>query len=251
MNIGETLAKARQEAGLTVAQVSARTRIRETVIRAIERDDFTLCGGNFYARGHIRGIARAIGIDPDPLIQAYDESHGGAPQAVPATQAFEPAAPVGLAERRSPNWSAAMAVALIFVLGYAVVRMVSGADPQQVDAAGAHQDAPPVATSTRQPDPADQKPAVKPPAPRDDVTVKLKAREDCWVNVRNEKNKVLFSGIVRAGHAMDWEAKKRIRLILGNPGGVTLTVNGENLGTPEINGRATRLSYGPEDPTSE
>jgi len=56
--IGETLAEARHEAGLTVAQVSARTRIRETIIRGIEHDDYAACGGDFYARGNIRSIAK-------------------------------------------------------------------------------------------------------------------------------------------------------------------------------------------------
>ena len=54
MSIGETLAKARRDAGLTVTQVSERTRIRETIIRGIEQDDYAACGGDFYARGHIR-----------------------------------------------------------------------------------------------------------------------------------------------------------------------------------------------------
>ena len=50
MSIGDALAQARSQAGLTVAQVSQRTRIRETIIRGIERDDFSACGGDFYAR---------------------------------------------------------------------------------------------------------------------------------------------------------------------------------------------------------
>ena len=72
MSIGAALAEARQRAGLTVAQVSERTRIRETVIRGIERDNYSGCGGDFYARGHIRGIAKAVGADPGPLIEEYD-----------------------------------------------------------------------------------------------------------------------------------------------------------------------------------
>ena len=58
VSVGETLAVARQRAGLSVAQVSERTRIRETIIRGIEDDDYSACGGDFYARGHIRAIAR-------------------------------------------------------------------------------------------------------------------------------------------------------------------------------------------------
>jgi hypothetical protein len=78
MTIGETLSEARGHTGLTVTQVSERTRIRETIIRDIERDDFASCGGDFYARGHIRAIAQVVGTDSSPLIDAYDHAHGWA-----------------------------------------------------------------------------------------------------------------------------------------------------------------------------
>ncbi len=79
MGIGGALAEARSEAGLTVDQVSERTRIRATIIRAIERDDYDVCGGDFYARGHIRAIARVVGTDPVPLIEQYDSAHSPPP----------------------------------------------------------------------------------------------------------------------------------------------------------------------------
>ena len=75
MPIGETLAAARHQAGLTVADVSERTRIRPTIIRAIEDNDYTSCGGDFYARGNIRDMARVVGIDAEPLIREYDAAH--------------------------------------------------------------------------------------------------------------------------------------------------------------------------------
>ncbi len=75
MRIGEALAQARREAGLTVTQVSEKTRIREAIIRDIEQDDYSACGGDFYARGHIRAIARAAGTDSEPLIRQYDAAH--------------------------------------------------------------------------------------------------------------------------------------------------------------------------------
>ncbi|MGH3157168.1 MAG: helix-turn-helix domain-containing protein, partial [Streptosporangiaceae bacterium] len=74
MSIGETLAEARRQAGLSVDQLSRQTRIRGTIIRGIEQDDYSACGGDFYTRGHIRAMARAIGADPAPLIREYDET---------------------------------------------------------------------------------------------------------------------------------------------------------------------------------
>jgi len=72
VSIGGALAQARTEAGLTDTQVSERTRIRQTIICDIERDDYSACGGDYYARGHIRAIARVVGTDPVPLIEEYD-----------------------------------------------------------------------------------------------------------------------------------------------------------------------------------
>ncbi|MFB9836444.1 helix-turn-helix domain-containing protein [Actinoallomurus acaciae] len=240
LGIGDTLAKARQDAGLTVGQVAGRTRIRETVINAIERDDYTLCGGNFYSRGHIRSIARAIGIDPEPLIGAYDDAHGGSPQAIPARQAFEPETPVRFRERRAPNWSAAMIVALVLVAIYGIVRVATGHDEHRSAQRAA-------APATARPTPRSRAVA-PPPAPRKDVTVRVKAKRASWLNVRDAKGKELFSGIIRAGQTEEWKSKKRIRLLIGNGGGVRVTVNGKDVGAPGETGQVIRLSYGPRDP---
>ncbi len=75
MSIGETLAQARHQAGLSVAQVSEQTRIRPLIIRGMEADDYSMCGGDFYARGNIRDIAEVVGADPGPLIEEYDRAH--------------------------------------------------------------------------------------------------------------------------------------------------------------------------------
>ena len=72
MSIGEALAQARHRAGLSVAQVSEQTRIRPLIIRSIEAGDYSLCGGDFYAREDIRSIAEVVGADPGPLIEMYD-----------------------------------------------------------------------------------------------------------------------------------------------------------------------------------
>ena len=89
MSIGDTLAEARRQAGLTITQVSQQTRIRESIVRAIEQGDFSPCGGDFYARGHIRSIAEVVGVDPAPLIREYDKEHGP-PGRMRASQIFEP-----------------------------------------------------------------------------------------------------------------------------------------------------------------
>lgn len=251
MSIGETLAAARRDAGLTVTQVSDATRIRETIIHAIEDDDFSLCGGHFYARGHIRSIAKVVGTDPAPLVASYDAAHGGSPSA-PHTAPTMEAKPVSFPERRRPNWSAAMVVALVLVLGFGVYRIATGSSDSGHDgirtSASAAATASATPSDTPTPDPSK---SAGPPvalAPHDEVRVRVKAHDTTWMSASTVSGKELFRGILHEGDTKSWSDDKEIRLVVGNAAGVSLTVNGKELGTPGGHGDVKHLKFGPGDP---
>ncbi|MEY9857263.1 transcriptional regulator with XRE-family HTH domain [Catenulispora sp. GAS73] len=69
--VGRRLSLARQHAGLSIEDVVAATRIRPGMLREIEAGEFVHCGGDVYARGHVRAIARVVGIDPEPLLAEH------------------------------------------------------------------------------------------------------------------------------------------------------------------------------------
>ena len=125
MSIGATLAAARRRAGLTVGEVSHSTRVTEPIIRGIEQDDYAACGGDFYARGHIRAIARAVGEDPMPLIDEFDSMWRSAKE-ITAAEAFQPGMPLRKRERRRVRWAAFLAVLVLAILGFASYKFVSG-----------------------------------------------------------------------------------------------------------------------------
>jgi cytoskeletal protein RodZ len=130
MSIGATLAAARRRAGLTVGEVSDRTRVRESIIEDIEQDDYAGCGGDFYARGHIRAIAQAVGEDAAPLIDEYDATWRSEKE-LNAAEAFEPMLPNRTRERRRVRWTAVLAVAVLALLGFASYKFISGAGRAQ------------------------------------------------------------------------------------------------------------------------
>jgi cytoskeletal protein RodZ len=219
VSIGESLAEARRQAGLSVTQVSQQTRIRESIIRDIEQDDFSQCGGDFYARGHVRGIAGAVGIDPVPLIRAYDTEHGP-PGTIRAADVFEPSRPVKMRERRrSPSLSMIVGVVLLAIIGFGVYRLVSGNGPGRPAAAPAH----PATASVK----ASARPTPSPAPTSDDVVIKVTATEDCWVQLTSSDGTQLYMGVIQAGASMKWTEKQAVDVRLGNPGGVILTVNGQ------------------------
>ena len=89
MTVGETLTEARSQAGLSIDELSERTRIRGTVIRSIEDDDYAACGGDLYVRGYVRAIAGAVGIDAQPLIREYDQGRAIENERAAASRALE------------------------------------------------------------------------------------------------------------------------------------------------------------------
>lgn len=239
MSIGDTLAAARLAAGLTIAQVSELTRIRQTIIRGIESGDFSACGADIYARGHIRSIARVVGTDAGPLITAYDAQHA-APQAAGAEAAFDPSRPIRLTPRRSLNWTAAMGLALALIVGFAVYHV--GASPGTARTA-AHAAGQARAGHQGHPAGTSRRSAAAPGAHRATV-IRLAARDDCWVQLSTSRGRTIFSGIIPAGTGQRWTERWTVRLRLGNPGGVTLTVNGRRLDSGRLAGQTLMLRPG-------
>jgi cytoskeletal protein RodZ len=237
VSVGDALAQARSRAGLTIAQVSQRTCIRETIIRGIERDDFSACGGDFYARGHIRSIARAVGLDPEEPIREYDAVHG-APQAITAADVFEPSTPIRLKERRSANWSVAMVIVLALVLGYGVYRFVDHGhrSPPVASSHGSHHA---VSKSRSSPPPAT--PATTSRSHR--LVIQLTANQDCWVEFTKPDGRYLFQTDVLSGSSRTWHFRHAVTMQIGNPGGILLTVNGKDV--HPASGQPVTLSFGP------
>jgi transcriptional regulator with XRE-family HTH domain len=128
VSIGEVLAEARHERGFTVAEVSHYTRIREPVIRAIEQDDFLTSGTASQARGHIRTLASALGVDPSPLIKEFDATDRFAPKIAAIDEGrstlplsrLERDGSFGIIERRRVSWLPVLAALALAGLGFAV-----------------------------------------------------------------------------------------------------------------------------------
>ena len=195
MSIGDALAAARRQAGLTTTQVSQRTCIRETIVRGIERGDYSACGGDFYARGHIRSIARAVGLDPDDLIREYDATQAP-PQPITAADVFQPFTPVRLKERRRrPNWTVLLVAGLVAVLGIAGFRYFGSSH---------HSNPPPARASTQhKPKPTHTHTPV--PVVYHHLVLKMTASpgQYSWVQLSNTAGQVIFQGYVYPEHSED------------------------------------------------
>ncbi|WP_431680748.1 helix-turn-helix domain-containing protein [Kitasatospora sp. KL5] len=249
-SIGRVLTVARIDAGLTVDQVSSTTRVRVPIVHAIEQDDFSRCGGDFYARGHIRALARAVGVDGDELVARYDAAHGGAPADRRPTQLIE-TTPIKVTDHRRPNWTTPMVVAILAVVGLIGFNLFGGRS--NTPAAGTA--SAPLASASASASSSAQPPAPAPSlapiaaAPADKVTVKLVAEKGTsWVSAKDGKGKPLFGNNLEAGQDQTFTDPKQISLVLGNAGAVHVYVNGKDLGPAGADGQVVHVTYTPGDP---
>lgn len=284
---GRALAEAREARGYSVADVASAINLRETVVRAIERDDFALCGGHVYARGHVRAYARQVGLEPGALLAAYTTLAGvhpggrpGAPpreQSPPATPGGQPVAPLSVPararrsgdvplERGRPNWALVVGTVLAAVVVVLVVQLVGDL---QRPGRGVSEVAAPVTTSPSSPSSPARGPSVSasggatspptvaapgatrsptPTSPVAGVAVALRATGESWVSVRDAAGRTVFSGLLGRGDARRFRDSRALRLTLGNAGAVQLTVNGKLIGSAGGDGQVVRLRFGPGDP---
>ncbi len=64
------LRSARRERGWSLEELSERTCIKAQRLAEIEQGRVDSCGAAVYARGHLRAIAGALRLDPQPVIEA-------------------------------------------------------------------------------------------------------------------------------------------------------------------------------------
>ncbi len=245
--IGQRLAAAREERGLSIEDISRSTRVRGQLLRQIEADDFAGCGGTVYARGHVRNVANAVGLDPAPLLADFDELHGE-PAESPNLDLRDQELISWPPERNAPNWTAAMAVAAAVLLVVALVSVFTGGQD------GLPPDDPPPVAAADPTQPAPGPPAPRPPAPvalapRDGVAVRVRVTGNrSWI-VAKDGNRTIFQGQLSRGAVRDFRSRRQVDLVLGNAGAVSLVVNGRDLGTPGVQGEVVRVSFGPGDPS--
>ncbi len=79
MSAGQMLNAARIDRGISLDDLAHTTKLRASILAAMEGDDFSHCGGTVYARGQLRAIAPVLGLDPDDLVDAFDRELGQRP----------------------------------------------------------------------------------------------------------------------------------------------------------------------------
>lgn len=282
---GARLRHERESRKLTVEQVSARTRIRERVILAIEKDD-TDWIAPVYLRGYVKAYASCLGLDAADFESDARATAGSDPELRPV---FGISRKRGFAERWLKAGSYLVATALIAALVWQVTQQAvqfsqgrttfvgtenengDPARPTSVDGKtevaaprkSSHLAASIASLERMQKRPANTESAaeqawsainepieVEPQTPLSGAAViRISVSADSWVEIIDSTGKQLEKDLLRGGNERSYQGSPPFDLMLGRASAVVVEFQGEAVDiAPHIRGDVARLTLGAAEP---
>jgi cytoskeleton protein RodZ len=277
-SFGEKLKQEREKRKITLEQISSSTKIGTRMLQALEEDKFHQLPGGIFNKGFVRAYSRFVGLDEDQIVADYLQASGDAPPVSTEIVSREEAAresadhisrmeaSTSEAPRQIP-WGLFAAVLLLIALvlylwshhrsEYAKepVAAVPNTAPGQMSGAVSSTtsnpsggESPPAPAKTTQPSTAAT--IAKPKqdsstvAIPEEFTVVIQAREESWISITTDGNKV-SSELLEAGAERAVRARKEVILKIGNAGGVDLRLDGKKLAAGGEFGEVKTVTLGP------
>lgn len=244
MSLGSSITQARKSAGLSIEDLSASTNIRTALLKEIESNNFANCGGETYARGHIRNIAMKLGVDPLIYIAAFEEEQMHTDRSMKELL-VENSVMRQPEQARKVSWKvlATISVSSLFIVGLAQIIISNTATVEIPE---------PIASITAT-ESATPSPEASEATPTEQATVSTgegvelvisATRAKSWLFVSDATGRTLFSGQMSRGSSKTFRTDVSLNVKIGNAGGVDLTVNGKKVDSIGVDGEVVSVSYG-------
>ena len=260
---GQLIREAREQAGMRLPSLAASLKVPAAKLEALENNDWSVFPDVVFTRALASAICRVLKIDPVPVLDLLPKAPGQGLSKV--NEGINAKVSGGAVPKKSGDFASSkpfpwMGVVVALVVASAGVLFYPQlaarwkqheADKPTVrssNVAGAMDSAEPVAlggSSNALPDaaagvapgaavapvaPAVAAPAVEPTAPVilvDVPVLKLKAKQDSWVQVKEAAGNVVFEKTIKAGSEQDVIATPPLKVVVGNAGGLELLLRGE------------------------
>ena len=224
MTLGRTLRDAREASGLSLASLSDATNIRIGLLSEMEANNFKHCGGDIYARGHLRNIATLIGLDPQILIDLYNDQHAVENQRIQDSLVDNNVIEVPR-EKKTLSWKVPAIASIAILAVIAVVQIVisnqsSGPAATPMPSISAKATPTPTASAVATPSTS---PTHGP------VTLVVSApRGNSYIDIIVD-GKDVEKGSIFQGQTKTYKGSTSISVYFSNPAGLDVTFNGKLL----------------------
>jgi len=237
-SLGKRLKKIRESKGQSIEDVSETTRIPKKTICSIEDDRlYDIASSAFYEKSFVTSYAKFLGAQEEQVVKDY----------LLGKEKKEKPVLVLKGEKLPGDWffnikkhkrflgTALLAVFGIWVFFFSFIKVTNFVKNVSIkfNARSAKKedvkvlDEPKLPSSALHKAGSETTDSVK----KEEVKLELSAHYNTWIRVISD-GELLFQGILKKGTKDTWQAKKEIKLELGNAGGVKLKLNERKLGSP-------------------
>jgi cytoskeletal protein RodZ len=263
LGIGEALRRERERQGISLEDIARNTRIQKRFLNAIEAEDFDNLPGLVFTRNFVRQYAEALGLDAEPLLAGLprlDEAtiQLPVPPARPRKRSSYSRPGPGLASLVWPALAVAAGIFLyvhfhsfkdarlnpmariraeIAALREIPVNRDRSRSTEAISPPAVTPPASPSSLSSSSLPTSDDAPSPRPgtaPAPgtpgsaASPVQVVVTAIQEAWVELSAD-GKTSFAGILMPNERKEVSAAEQVKIVAGNAGGVTVSLNGKPL----------------------
>jgi cytoskeleton protein RodZ len=259
---GSDLKKVRESKGITLKDLFESTRIRISILEAIENEEFHLLPENFYTQTFIKTYAQAVGVESEKILSRYEKYleqnkvfREGAVESKSCLSKFY------ASHRSLPRWI----VTGLFIVVFVIFLLYPKQKAENVKKEVADKSKTAVIvkevenqTSVVDKQAVEQKTEIeeessvsKAIANKQNEVVEaaykmtVEATERVWLNIKVDNNPP-EEILLRPGEKIHKEASKEFTIDIGNAGGVNLTFQGESLGSLGEHGQVIHLTL-PKD----
>ncbi|MBT8106719.1 MAG: DUF4115 domain-containing protein [Gammaproteobacteria bacterium] len=252
---GERLADARHEQQVSIDAIAKELHLDEYKVRALERNEFDVLGAPVFAKGYLRKYAQLIGVRVEDVLADYYQLTRAAvvPPVIPSR-------PRPRQELSPGPWIAVIVVLIVAATAYwwfarpaappetepPAIEAAEAPDtasaeiepaatlpePDDTNAGPAEAAAPPVEAAT--PVPAIEE-TTSPEVIPGQMRLLLSYTGDCWTEITDANGRRLLFDLGKDGRTVELSGVEPFNVLFGNPGNVTLRVNGEDYALPPTN----------------
>ncbi|MEJ6476680.1 RodZ domain-containing protein [Pseudoalteromonas piscicida] len=260
-SLGQTLATARQNAGISFAEIESRLKMTHAQLTKLEQDDYQDLGPETFVRGYIKNYATLLGLNPVDVLAMYQS-----PEVPPQKKRMQSFSRRTHKEAHDNRLMMVSYIVLAIVLGssafwfwqtntaepeMAQESAVTALEAPETDITNTQEEAQNAAIEqTIDTDVQDTQPVNTPEAsasniaetkPQEQVkrepglsTVVMYFNEESWVEMFDATQERVAFGVKKAGYTMTVEGKAPFSVILGKHRAVEVTLDGKPVTLPEF-----------------
>jgi len=252
--VGKYLKRERELRNISLKEISTSTKIRESLLRAIEEDRYDLLPSPVFVKGFLIAYGKYIGLDPSDVVLRYESD-------LKELDGYEEKGPL---PPRRKEWNRGFVLGMIVLIVGVIIILNLRREPkdqgehaptrvEETPLAQEESPAPPVvpkgediARPVEETISVEEAPLAETMSPQgetggENLILQIKAVEDTWIAFQVDSD-FPREITLKAGETFSQRADEQIKLKIGNAGGVNLIFNGEPLGSLGDPGRIVRLS---------